>query len=132
MLKRLMQRLKGEPNFYQEVRPNQIERYQHYVSMALKQLDVENNTKWSRGDKNYDRDRLSVDDKVMEELIVGGAATEGLSPAYLQIMINQYFFADPYLREKDAKGWVRRVLDRKSVDYFPDPWALRKTLESAR
>ncbi len=130
MLKGLLQRLKGAPSFYEDVRPEQVGLYQHYVTKILRSVNVENNTKWSRGDKSYDRELLQSDDEKMEQIIVSEAAQEGLSPVYLQIMVNQYFFADPYRRGRDKKHWVQLVLNRKSTDYFPDPWALRKLLEA--
>jgi hypothetical protein len=63
------------------------------------------------------------------KIIVGEAAREGLSPSYLQIMVNQYFFADDWFRERDQDDWVKLVLHRKDVDYFPDGWATRRLLE---
>ena len=56
-------------------------------------------------------------------------AEEHLDPAYLQLMFNQYFFADPYEREQDRHDWVNRVLHRQSTDYFPNPAALYHTLK---
>lgn len=131
MLKGLLQRLKGAPSFYEDVRPQQVGLYQHYVTKILQSVNVENNTKWSRGDKSYDPALLQSDDDKMQQIIVANAVHEGLSPVYLQIMVNQYFFADPYRRERDRKHWVQRVLNRHATDYFPDPWAVRKLLETA-
>lgn len=130
MLKSLLQRLKGAPSFYEDVRPEQVGLYQHYVTEILRSVNVENNTKWSRGDKSYDRELLKSDDEKMEQIIVSKAAQEGLSPTYLQIMVNQYFFADPYHRERDRTHWVQRVLNRRSADYFPDPWAVHQLLKA--
>jgi hypothetical protein len=129
MLKGFLNRLKGPPEFYGDLRQEQVGRYQHYFMRVLTVIDVDNNTKWAQS-KSYDKQRLHRDDALMENIIVGEATKEGLSPAYLQIIVNQYFLADPYEREKDKNHWVARVLQRKSTDYFPDPWATRKLLES--
>jgi hypothetical protein len=42
-----------------------------------------------------------------------------LDPAVVWIMANQYFLADPWRRETDRTTWVRRVLHREDIDYFP-------------
>lgn len=131
MLNSLLKLLRRKHSFYEDLTDEQIPRYQHYVSLILHAIDVENNTKWSRGDKDYDRKILAADDKLLEEIISGQAASDGLSPVYLQIIVNQYFFADPYKREDDQSRWVLRVLNRKPTDYFPDPMATRKLLEAA-
>jgi len=117
---------KTKRDFYREVRKEQIDLYQDYLNKILKVVDVDNNTNWARGGA-CDKDKLEKDDALMEE-INHEAGSKGLKPAYLQIMANQYFFADPWEREKDKSYWVSRALNRKSVDYFPDPWALYKTL----
>ena len=128
MFKRWLSRLKGVDPFYEDVNLEQIALYQHYCGKVLRAVDVPNSTRWSKSEP-YDRARLDADDEVMENIIVGEAAHEGLSPAYLQIMINQYFFADERLREMDRDKWVKRVLYRKNMDYFPDGWSTRRLLE---
>jgi hypothetical protein len=65
----------------------------------------------------------------LEKIIAGEAAREGLSASYLQIMVNQYFFADERFRELDRDTWVKRVIHRKDVYYFPDGPSTRRLLE---
>jgi hypothetical protein len=128
MFKGLLSKLKGIDRFYEDVKPEQIGLYQHYFNKVIWAVDVANSTRWSQSE-SYDRKRLALDDEVMEKIIVDEAAREGLSPSYLQIMVNQYFFADERFRELDQDNWVKRVLHRKDVDYFPDGWSTRRLLE---
>ena len=128
MLKGLLSKLKGADPFYEDVKPEQIGLYQHYFARVIRAVDVANSTRWSRSE-SYDRARLVADDELMEKIIVDEAAREGLSSSYLQIMVNQYFFADERFREIDRDSWVKRVFYRKNVDYFPDGWSTRRLLE---
>jgi len=128
MLKGSMSKLKGIDPFYEDLKTEQLALYQHYFSKVIGSIDVMNNTRWSRSEP-YDRARLSADDAIMEKIIVEEASREGLSPSYLQIMINQYFFADERFRELDQEPWVKRVMNRNAADYFPDGWTTRKLLE---
>jgi hypothetical protein len=123
-----MAKLKGIDPFYEDIRPEQLPIYQEYFAKVLKAVDVTNNTRWSRSEE-HDRQRLAADDAVMASIIEGEAAGRGLSPAYLQVMVNQYFFADERLRGLDRNGWANRVVHRKSADYFPDGWSTRRLLE---
>lgn len=118
-------------NFYREIKERQIELYQHYVDRILSVVDIQNNTNWAQG-KTYDKERLGKDDAIMEDIAVNQAGSKGLKPIYLQIMANQYFFADPWERERDKERWVSRVLRRRETDYFPDPWVLYKILNGMR
>ena len=128
MFKALLSKLKGIDPFYEDVKPEQILLYQHYFAKVIGAVDVSNSTRWSRNER-YDRARLAFDDEVMEKVIVDEASPEGLSPSYLQIMVNQYFFADEGLRKLEQDTWVKRVVHRKDVDYFPDGWSTRRLLE---
>lgn len=128
MFKGLLSKLKGIDPFYEDVEVEQIGLYQRYFAKVIGAVDVWNNTQWSRSEC-YDRARLAADDEVMEKIIVEEATRKGLSASYLQIMVNQYFFADEYFRELDRDTWVRRVIYRKDVDYFPDGWSTRRLLE---
>jgi len=128
MFKALLSKLKGIDPFYEDVKPEQIGLYQHYFAKVIRAVDVSNSTRWSRSER-FDRARLAADDEVMEKIIVDEAAREGLSPSYLQIIVNQYFFADERFREMDQDTWVKRVIHRKDVDYFPDGRSTRRLLE---
>jgi hypothetical protein len=65
----------------------------------------------------------------MQEIIVGEAGGSGLSASHLQIMVNQFVFADVRLRDLHKGEWVTRVVHRKEVDFFPDGWSMRRVLE---
>ena len=129
MLKRLIKRLKGQPDFYEDLKDEQVALYQRYFSQIIAAVDLTNNTKWASG-QPYNRKRLAIDDETMERIVAGDAVQDGLSPAYLQVIVNQYFLADSVARVRDKSQWVSRVRRRTPTDYFPDPWAVRKLLES--
>jgi len=128
MFKGMFSRLKGIDSFYADVNVEQIALYQHYFKKVINAVDVPNNTRWSRSEP-YDRVRFEADDEVMYKIIVEEAASEGLSASYLQIMVNQYFFADELFRELDRDTWVKFVIRRKDGDYFPDGLTTRQLLE---
>lgn len=115
-------------SFYGDVKPEQIELYQHFFLRVIRAVDVANNTRWARGEP-YDRARLAADDEAMEAIIVGEGARSGLSSSYLQVMVNQFFFADPYFRESHKDNWATRVLHGVDADYFPDGWSMPRVLE---
>lgn len=129
-IRNLISRLRGRPNFYGDARKEQIELYQYFFDKVIGSVDVSNNTAWAQGDKDYDRNKLKEDDSKMEQIILGEATKRGLSATYLQVMVHQYFFADPWMREMDRDCWVRRVLKRSNPDYFPDAWAVKRLLEA--
>ena len=118
---------KIERNFYREMKKEQIALYQDYFNKSLNSVDIHNNSEWASG-RNYDKDKLAKDDAIMKD-IFNESERNGLRPVYLQILLNQYFFADDREREQDKTNWVSRVLNRKPQDYFPDPWAIFKILE---
>lgn len=128
MFKRLFFKFEVADSFYKDINIEHLALYQHYFLKIVRLIDVANNTRWSRSE-THDRTRLAADDATMEKIIIGEAACEGLSATYLQIMVNQYFFADTQFRERDQDTWVKRVLRRKSADYFPDGWSTRRLLE---
>ena len=127
-LSRMKNKIKGIDPCYEEVKTEQVGLYQHYFSKLINSIDIDTQTKWSQS-KDYDRQQMAKDEEVIEKIVTLEAASEGLSPAILQVMVNQYFFADVYQRELDKENWVKRVLHRKDVDYFPDGWQVRTLLE---
>lgn len=114
--------------FYEEIEKDQIASYQEYVKKLINLIDIENHTKWAQR-KLYNKQQMNKDEQTMENIIVNQAAKEGLNPALLQVMLNQYFFADPYQRAMDKDNWAWRVIHRKDVDDFPDGLAMRNLLE---
>jgi hypothetical protein len=125
---RIKTKIKGIDPFYEEVRTEQIGLYQHYFSKLINSIDIDTQTMWSQS-KDYDKQQMAKDEEVIEKIVTVEAVHEGLYPAILQVMVNQYFFADVYQRELDKEKWVKRVLHRKDVDYFPSGWQVRTLLE---
>lgn len=127
-LTRLKNRIAGRDPFYDEVEEEKIGLYQYYFVRVIDAVDLDTQTKWSQG-KDYDRSQMEKDERAMEQIIAVEARREDLAPVVLQVMVNQYFFADIYQREIDKRHWVKRVLHRKDVDYFPTGWRVRAGLE---
>ena len=68
---------------------------------------------------------------MLEKICCKEAASDGLSPVYLQIMINQYIFADPDLRESYGSAWVETVVyNPEKASFFPRATKVRKMLEA--
>lgn len=127
MLKQLLNKIRGIDPFYEDIRAEQIALYQHYFDRIIAVIDIDNNTERAQGG-TYDEDRFHEDDDIMANVVVNEAQREGLSGCYLQIMVNQYFFADVWMREADKDQWVKRVLQRRKADYFPSGWAVFRAL----
>src|SRR3990172_6454132 len=127
--KEFIAKIEIKESLYFNLQSDQILLYQHYFNKVLNAVDVNNYTMWAEG-KNCDKSKMSIDDKKMQDIITNEASSEGLDPAYLQVMVHQYFFADVWQRESDKNSWVKQVLNRKSTDYFPDSWAVYKLLKS--
>jgi len=123
-------KMKNSDPFYEELKTQQIGLYQRYFSRLINSVDIDTQTKWSQS-KDYDRHNMEKDEEIMESIINIEAASEGLSPPLLQIMVNQYFFADEYQRELDKDNWVKRVLHRNDTDYFPTGMQVRELLEKS-
>jgi hypothetical protein len=119
----------GIDPYFLEIRKEQIPLYQRYFEKVIQSIDVDTQTNWSMS-KPYDKNQFRKDEDVMESIILGEATQEGLSPAFLQVIVHQYFFADVYEREKDKGNWVNRVMNTKKVDYFPGGWQVKKLLEA--
>jgi len=115
---------------YADLREGQIPVYQEYLDALFAVVDVHNYTDWSMS-KPCDNERLWRDDGIVERVCCEEAPSHGLSPAVLQTMMHQYFFADPSLREKYQSKWAETVVyDSDEVDFFPSAAATRKLLEA--
>ncbi len=84
-------KITGIDSFYGEVQREQIGLYQHYFDKIIDSIDIDTQTKWSKSEK-YNREQMEKDEDAME-IIANEAAREGLAPAILQVMVNQYFFS---------------------------------------
>lgn len=123
ILRSIRVKLLGIDPAYDCIRLNELPLYQHYFERSLNAIDLRTQTAWSMG-RPYDKDQFRRDEQAMEQIIVGEAMPRGLKPAALQVMLNQYFFADVLHRENDRGRWARRVLYRRKLDYFPSASAM--------
>ncbi|MEA2088573.1 MAG: hypothetical protein U9O55_01895 [Patescibacteria group bacterium] len=111
-----------KPKFY-KIKKSEIKEYQKYFNEILKKIDIYNTTEWlqfQRGNfKKYDIDSKKIFEK-LEEI----KKNKKISSLYLQMMVDQYIFADVWIRERNKDSWVEIILKRKSDDFFPDPWSI--------
>lgn len=121
-------KIKGIDPFYEQIKNEEIGLYQHYFNKIILSIDISNQTKWSKS-QGYNKEQLDKDDDLMENIIINEAKKDGLIPRFLQVMLNQYFFADVYQRENIKDSWVKKVIYRKDIDYFPDGWSMCNLLE---
>lgn len=127
----LLDFLSGKPKItepaYDDIPMEHIALYQYFFEKIIDFVDVENYTKWAKGHK-HDRSQHDVDDERMEKFVFKEFSNTKLSPATMQVMVHQYFFADVFKREADKKKWVYRVMHRKEIDYFPSAMAVCNAL----
>jgi hypothetical protein len=95
----------------------QVSEYQRFFDKMLLSIDLDLNTRWSRG-VDVDISALDRDTEIQSE-ISAQAKQAGLNETALQIMLWQYFFADELLRSVDTPNWAQRVRNRQPTDYFP-------------
>ena len=116
--------------YYAEIREDQIGLYQKYLDGLFAVIDIDNYTSWSMS-KEYDKERMKRDDRLMQRVCCEEAAADSLSPSMLQVMIHQYFFADPWLRERYQSTWVETVVyDEEELSFFPGAQNVRGLMEA--
>lgn len=103
--------------FYEKINTDRIGSYQRYLDALFTVIDVDNFTRWAAA-VAYDREKLDRQDRLMRRLFSEDASSHGLSPDYLHTMINQYFFADPWLRERYKRCWAETVVYRRRTKNF--------------
>jgi hypothetical protein len=101
-------KLKKVP-FYCHISTDQVQRYQHYIDRALKLSPTL---------------EFGENDPRLHRLLVEAVNRDSLSELDLELMRLQYVYADKHLRTRHRSCWVQRVINRKSNDFFPDPWAI--------
>ena len=101
--------------------------YQQYFERILELIDVQNFTNQTLA-RPHEKSRIEGDNKIVEELINLAKEKDNLLPVVLQIMLDQYFWADVYMREMGKEKWIYRVMNRKDEDFFPDSMTVYKTL----
>ncbi len=123
---KIVSKFKGIDDFYSDVKPEQINLYQKFFNKMIEVVNVDvlteriSHGKFGRDGVEKYYEKL---DKVLDE-----ARKNNLKEAHLQVMFEQYIFADIWRREIDKDHWVQTVMQRKSVDYFPDTKAIIYTL----
>ena len=116
--------------YYAEIREDQIGLYQKYLDGLFAVIDIDNYTSWSMS-KEYDKERMKRDDLLMQRVCCEEAAVDGLSPSMLQVMIHQYFFADPWLRERYQSTWVETaVYNEEELSFVPGAQNVRGLMEA--
>ena len=127
----LLDFISGKPKItepaYDDIPMEHIALYQYFFKKIINFIDVDNYTKWARGEK-YDKAQIDIDDERMGKFVFREFTNTELSPATMQVMVHQYFFADMYSRNFDVDNWVQRVMYRKEIDYFPSALAVCDTL----
>ena len=117
-IERLKATIKGVDPFYRDIVEQEIDLYQQYFEKVIRAIHLTTQTAWAQS-RDYDQAQMDRDEELMEQIIDNDAANAGLQPIMLQTIVNQYFFANVYMREQDRETWVNRVMHRKDVDYFP-------------
>lgn len=128
VLKKIKSKIKGIDEFYLDLDAEQIALYQKYFSRMIDSVDIHNLTERSLS-RNYDQKKINSDyDKI--EKILNEAEKDNLTSIFLQVMFEQYIFADVWRRERYNDQWVKKVMNRESIDFFPSPGAILHTLYS--
>lgn len=112
---------------YANVQKGQESLYQRFFEEIVTQIDVENFTAQTQG-KPFDRSKLQSDYKIVESVANRARQTHSLLPVVLQVMTEQYFWADAIQREKHKHEWIYRVMRRRDTDFFPDSLAIYNNL----
>lgn len=102
---------------YSSIRIEEIKAYQIYFEKMLSVVDLQNETKRSK-DVTFNEDQSEIDYRKVKEY-ANEAGKNGLNAVILQVMLEQYFYADPLLREMHKHAWVEKVMNRENEDFFP-------------
>ena|SRR3989338_3696784 len=113
---------KMRQTFYSDINENDLEKYQKYFEEALSVVNIDNLTKWSQRLK-FDRDDYDKSYNALKS-VWDKAEKDGLNVFNLQIMFEQYVFADVIERERYKNNWVKKVTRRNKEDFFPDAYAM--------
>ena len=118
-LRKIIYKMKGVDEFYLDLDIKQTALYQKYFSQIINVVDIHNLTERSLG-RNYDQQKINSDyDKI--EKILNEVGKDNLKPIYLHVMFEQYVYADVWQRERYNDQWVKKVMGRQSMDFFPSP-----------
>lgn len=108
----------GKNPIYHNVRHGEEEKYQSYFMKIIDLVDVKNLTAQACG-KPFAAETASRDLNTIHHL-ANQAGKLHLHPSVIEIMVMQYIYADPGLREQDKKSWIYKVMAPSRQAYFPD------------
>ena len=89
----------SKKKFY-KIKKIEIEVYQKYFNEILKEINIHNTTKWIQFQKG-DFKKYEIDDRKIFEKLKQVKRNGKIFSLYLQIMIDQYIFADVLVRERN-------------------------------
>jgi hypothetical protein len=99
---------------------DQVHICQKYYERILNEVDVDNFTNQSLN-RQFDRKGNEEDYKKIERIVNIAQKSINLYPVKLQVIFEQYVYADPWIREKYKNRSISKVLNREPTDFFPDP-----------
>ncbi len=109
----------GRYPFYWELQTEQIALYQHYFKRMLNSVDIQNLTDRSHGreyrQESYDTDYAGLD------IILCEAEADGLIRHYLQVLFEQYVWADVLNRISHKDDWVITAMRWHGNNFIIDP-----------
>jgi len=121
-LKKIMSQIKGIDKFYLDLDTKQIALYQKYFSQIINMVDVQNLTDRSLG-RDYDQQKINSDYNKIKK-VLNEAEKNNFKSIYLHVMFEQYINADVWQRSRCNDQWVKKVMSRQSIDFFPSPGAI--------
>ena len=120
----------GENPIYHNVKPEKEQIYQTCFLKIIDSVDLVNLTNQALN-RPFNKESAGRDSKVIEQFANRAKAQDGLSPVIIRVMVMQYLYADPLLREKDKSHWIQKVMARDDSAYFPDALSIYYTLYGA-
>lgn len=85
-------------------------------------VDINNLTNRSLG-REYNQKQIDADYEKVRS-VLDKAEHQSLQPLALQIMFEQFVYADEWQRDMKKSIWVETVIQCKDEDFFPDSWSI--------
>lgn len=108
---------------YKHIKKEEEPLYQKYFEEVLDKIDVQNFTNQTLK-KSFKKNKVGIEYQTIEKIANRAKKRNHLSPLILQIMLEQYFWADIIMREVYKKEWVYKVMNRENEAFFPDSMAV--------
>ena len=109
----------GKNPIYRNVKHGEEENYQSYFMEIINSVDLKNLTDQAYC-RPFDAESACRDFTTVRRVANQAKKVDSLCPHIIEIMVMQYIYADPTLREKDKTGWIYKVMARSDQAYFPD------------